>query len=229
MNPKQLFVFIGPPGSGKGSLSSMCVEKLGWVQLSTGDLCRKNIAEQTPIGQQIDFAIKSGKLVPDSLITEMVVQWFEQQTEHPASIILDGYPRTVAQAQEFTLILKSRLAAFDLKVVRFAISDEHVVARLSGRYICNNKGCQAVYSLIPGSSLAPRRVMTCDRCDGQLMRRSDDYEDAIRTRLKVYHQHEHDLISFFEQKGYAIEKCDVEKPLLDVFKEFQQLVGLRAA
>lgn len=229
MISKQLFVFIGPPGSGKGSLSSLCVEKLGWIQLSTGDLCRKNIAEQTSIGQQIDFAIKSGKLVPDSLITEMVVQWFEQQNELPASVILDGYPRTVAQAQEFTALLSSRLAMFDLKVVRFAISDEQVVERLSGRFICSNKGCQAVYSLVPGSALAPKHVMECDRCHSALVRRSDDCEEAIRTRLKVYHQHEQGLISFFEENGYPIEKCDVEKPLPDVFKEFQQLVGLSAA
>ena len=105
-NQKNLIVFMGPPGAGKGSLSQLCVDEFGWVQLSTGFLCRKHIAAQTTIGRQIDFFIKSGKLVDDSLIVDMVEEWLAEQIDQQRGVILDGFPRSVVQAQALDEILK---------------------------------------------------------------------------------------------------------------------------
>ena len=103
---RDIIVFIGPPGSGKGTLSGLCVKELGWVQISTGNLCRKHIADKTKIGQEIDFAIKSGKLVSDNLITDMIIDWFKHVGDQVRTVVLDSYPRTVAQAQALTSFLR---------------------------------------------------------------------------------------------------------------------------
>jgi len=226
LNPKaDLFVFVGPPGSGKGSLSSLCTRELNWQQLSTGNLCRKHIAERTEIGQAIDFAIKTGKLVSDSLITGMVTQWFTQAHGLEGAIILDGYPRAVAQAQAFDEFLKNEFSSSQLHVVRLVISDELVIERLSNRLICLNKECQAVYSMRLGSLQQPKQAFVCDTCSGSLGKRADDEELAIRDRLKTYHKHEQDLLNFYVEKGQSLLELNVERPLNGVFDEFKKLIG----
>lgn len=223
---QDIFIFIGPPGSGKGSLSGLCVQKLGWEQLSTGNLCRKHIAQQTKIGQEIDFAIKSGKLVSDSLISNMVTDWFEKDADSKQAIILDGYPRTVAQAEDFDTFLKSADNDLKLCVIRFSLSDDSVISRLSNRYVCQNKDCQAVYSLKSGSSLAPKQELRCDACSGKIDRRKDDNEMAVQERLKIYHRHEQELLNFYKEIGQQVYDINVEKSLNQVFDEFKRVVGL---
>lgn len=221
-----MFVFVGPPGSGKGSVSSLCIKNLGWVQLSTGNLCRKHIAKQTEIGKEIDFAIKSGKLVSDSLITNMVLEWFQKDFNENHTVILDGYPRTIMQAQAFAELFEKRLFKSDLQIVRFVLSDEIIIARLSNRLVCENKDCQAIYSEKQGTDLAPRDVMKCDSCGDRIGRRADDDMQAVAERLKVYHRHEQDLLDFYQKAGQVVHNVYVEKPLKDVFEEFKALVGL---
>lgn len=223
---QEVFIFIGPPGSGKGSISSLCTKKLGWKQLSTGNLCRKHIAWQTKIGKEIDFAIKSGKLVSDSLITHMVIDWFAQMGDQEGVTILDGYPRTRTQAESFNELLEKRLDYLKLHVIRFDISDKSIMARLCGRYVCQNKDCQAVYSLLPGSSLAPKYKNICDKCDMAIGRRKDDEEDAVRERLNIYHRHEEQLLDFYRQIGRSIHEIDADKSLNQVFEDFKNAVGL---
>lgn len=222
----KVFVFVGPPGSGKGSVSSLCIKNLGWVQLSTGNLCRKHIAKQTETGKEIDFAIKSGKLVSDSLITNMVLEWFQKDFNENHTVILDGYPRTIMQAQAFAEHFKKQLFKSDLHIVRFVLSDEMIIARLSNRLICENKDCQAVYSEGKGTDLSPKYVMKCDYCDGRIGRREDDDKHAVAERLKVYHRHESDLLDFYHKAGQVVHDVFVEKPLSEVFEDFKALVGL---
>ena len=164
INKKNAFIFIGPPGSGKGSLAALCVDIYNWLPLSTGNLCRKHIFEQTALGKEFDLAIKSGELVPDSLITAMVEQWLFDTQDDPRSVILDGYPRSVGQARAFRDILNSEFPDVHLQVVLFSIPDSQLITRINGRLMCQNKECQAVYSSIKGSDQASKQSMVCEKC-----------------------------------------------------------------
>ena len=221
-----IIILIGPPGAGKGSLAHLCIKHLGWKQLSTGNLCRKHIAEQTEIGRQIDFAIKSGKLVSDSLITGAVDAWLSEQIGRIPAVILDGFPRTVAQAKALDDYVQQKKDYLRLKVIKLAISNDKVIARLCNRYICFNVDCQAVYSLGAGSTLVPQREMMCDSCGSSLIRRKDDEEDAIIERLQIYGKHEQDLLNFYKNSHCAIAECNVERSLGEIFEDFKTLVGI---
>ena len=221
---EKIFIFIGPPGSGKGSLSNLCTQKFGWKQLSTGNLCRKHIANETSIGKKIDFAIKSGKLIADGLITKMITEWFINQSVDNSAVILDGYPRTVEQARFFDDFIKKNFKVPQLQIIKFLIPDDTVVTRLCCRYICQNSDCQAVYSLTPDSLNCSKKSLTCDHCASKLGRRSDDKETTIRKRLKTYYKYEKELLNFYHCIGQIIKKVDVDKPLNAVFKNFKQLI-----
>ena len=224
MKKRNVLIFTGPPGSGKGSLSQLCVSKLGFKQLSTGDLCRQHIEKQTEIGKKIDFIIKSGKLISDSLITQMVYEWFMRYPDDDATVILDGYPRTVVQAEAFNSLITDDTLPLRVVVVQFAIDDDIVVKRLSSRHVCKNKDCQAVYSENPESMLLPKQAGICDECGHEVGRRRDDEPTVIRDRLRLYHQHEQDLLDFYNNVGYRIVEIDSDKPLSEMFHQFQRAV-----
>ena len=221
---KQICIFIGPPGSGKGSLSSLCVKQLGFVQLSTGNLCRKHIAENTSLGKEIDFATKSGKLISDRLIIDMVDQWLTEHQDSAHSIILDGFPRTVTQAEMLDTFLQEKFGDLQVYIVRVNVPDEKLIERVLGRAVCENKNCQAVYSAIEGSELAPRRTMICDECSSPLQRRTDDTEQTIQDRLATYHKHENDLLSFYRICSKTIYELNGEQPIDVVFTQLQALL-----
>jgi adenylate kinase len=223
---KQICIFIGPPGSGKGSLSSLCVKQLGFIQLSTGNLCRKHIAENTALGKEIDFAIKSGKLISDRLIIEMVGQWLTECQGLARSIILDGFPRTVAQANMLNEFLKEKFSGLEVYVLRMKVSDENLVQRILGRSVCENKNCQAVYSTLSDSTLKPQRSMVCDECSSQLKKRSDDNEETLHNRLLAYHKHENELLDFYKRIGKTIHELDGEKPLENVFEHLKNILNV---
>lgn len=220
---KDIYIFIGPPGSGKGTLSQRCIKKFGWKQLSTGALCRKHIDEQTEIGKKIDFTIKSGKLISDELVVTMVKEWLLGNADYFDALILDGFPRTIAQAEALHNFVYSKLHSFKLKIIKFFISDEIIVKRLVSRLICSNNDCQTVYSE-SCESLEPSESMKCDSCNDVLIRRSDDTATAVRDRLKIYHMHEKHLLEFYQKSGFLINHVNVEKPLDDIFIDFQNLI-----
>jgi len=221
-----IFVLVGPPGSGKGSVSGLCIQEFGWKQLSTGNLCRKHIAEQTEIGKQIDFILKSGRLVSDDIIIDMVNEWLAEQLDLGVTVILDGYPRNVVQANALQRFLEQEAYnSVPFYVVEFIIPDSVVIDRICNRAICKNRDCQAVYSLVKGSSLRPKRDMMCDLCDNSLYVRPDDTLGAVKERLKVYHEHADALLSFYKSKGFDVACVDATKPLEDVFKGFKKLVS----
>ncbi len=222
---QELYIFMGPPGSGKGTLSQLCIDKLGWKQISTGNLCRKHIAEQTEIGKAIDFAIKSGKLVSDDLITQMVIDWFENTYSQSKPVILDGYPRTEIQARVFDKFLREKLMHLQVTLVFFDINDEEVVKRLSARSVCSNKECQAVYSLLPQSKMASKEYGICDLCGSAVVRRSDDHPESIRVRLATYAHHAKMLDSYYDNSGQKVVHLDAQQPLDQLYRNFMEVIG----
>jgi adenylate kinase len=220
---KTVYIFMGPPGSGKGTLAQRCVQDFGWATLSTGALCRKHISEQTEIGKQIDFIIKSGKLISDELVSAMVDHWLGEQSLQAPAIVLDGYPRTEAQVHLLHKLLQTKYPSLDLRIIKLGISDDEVIKRLSSRLVCTNKNCQAIYSVLAGSGLlAPKKAMICDLCGAALEIRADDKPEVIKNRLAVYHQH--DLTSAFEKSGCHVDVIDADRPFEVIFEDFKRLV-----
>lgn len=221
---RDIYIFVGPPGCGKGTLSALCVKEFGWAQLSTGNMCRKHIVEQTEIGKKIDFVIKSGKLISDSLIADLVENELNLTLDDCTSVILDGFPRTEPQAKLLLEIYKE-LNLTGLTVVRFKVDDAIVFNRLANRLVCSNKDCQAVYSLSSQSSLLPKVEGVCDKCSSALYRREDDKDEVILKRLKEYEKQENLIIDFFREQGFPVYELDVNRPVQEVFLEFKRLIG----
>ena len=203
-------------------MAQECVKELHWAALSTGALCRQHISQQTEIGKQIDLIIKSGKLISDVLVASMVEEWLAKQVNNAKGIILDGYPRTEQQVRLLYDLLHTKYPDVHLRVVKFDISDEVVIERLSSRLMCQNKECQAVYSIAPGAGLAPKQANICDRCSGSLIQRADDKPEVIRDRLVVYHQHDPSII--FEKMGQAIDVINADRPFDEIARDFKQLI-----
>lgn len=220
---KDIVIFLGPPGSGKGSLSQLCVKRLGWHQLSTGNLCREHIARGTEIGTQIDFAIKSGKLISDTMIIDMVDEWLVNSMGGH-TVIFDGFPRTVPQAESLQKLLEAR-GDIALHLVRLVIPDKDLVHRLLARSICQNNSCQMVYSSNKLSAHSPTVVNICNECDSPLIRRSDDEEAAIHERLRIYHEHEKGLSSFYEKVGHPVSTVEAHMPLEEVYEHLLKTTG----
>lgn len=226
---RNIYLFLGPPGAGKGSLASLCVRNFGWVQCSTGNLCRQHITDNTDIGRQIAFSIKSGKLIEDDLIVKMVTAWLAEQVEDNRSVILDGFPRTTVQAHVLDELLKSpALASSKLVVVQIKLSDEVVVQRLTKRIVCANRDCQAVYAH-NDAFLAPKQDGICDQCSCELIRRSDDAENSVIERLKMYRLYAQDLLGYYYNRGAAVMELGADEPLEQVFRVFKKLIGIENA
>lgn len=224
-----ILIFLGPPGAGKGTLSHLCVKKYKWSQLSTGNLCRQHIAEKTAIGQEIDCAIKAGKLISDALIISMVDQWLIEQVKQLSSshdsIILDGFPRTVMQAQAlYNLLNKPHFARCKTHVIRLKVEDKELISRLSSRYICQNNNCQAVYSLHENSQFKPLNERICDACSCELIRRADDQEVAVKQRLILYQKHEKQLIDFYNNINQTVKTVNADQAVENVFSQMLKLL-----
>lgn len=187
-------VFLGAPGVGKGTQADRVTAQFGWPKISTGDLLREAVKNQTPLGLEAKKHMDAGKLVPDTVVINMV----RSKLDEPLcqnGFILDGFPRTVPQAEELGRMLNDGGLALD-RVVNFQVSRQDIVARLSGRRSCQN--CQSVFHL----DFAPPKVNDrCDRCGNVLVQRNDDKPETIEARLKVYDEQTAPLIAYYESKS----------------------------
>ncbi len=217
------YILFGPPGAGKGTLAHKCVEELGYLQLSTGDLFRRHQAEGTTLGKQIDFAMNSGTLIDDHLVIAVVEQWLGEHVNVARGFLFDGFPRTVLQGKLFLEMFERVIPDMQLMVVQLVISDEEVTERIVSRRVCSNKDCQAIFSVRVGS-LGSFVEGVCDSCGAKLMQREDDKRAVVVSRLMTYHRHSQGLIDFFEKSGIPIKKLDVEKSFDKVFENFVQLM-----
>ncbi len=220
---KDIYIFIGPPGSGKGSLSHLCKKNFGWAHLSTGNLCRQHIARMTDIGVQIDQILKSGKLIHDDLMIAMVSAWIQEVAEHVAGVILDGFPRTVEQARALdALFSQDFFAQASITVVAMHIHDDHILGRLKTRFVCENESCQVAYSYTSHESCLQ---LTCKECDYPLKKRTDDASDVVYERLKIYHQYAGTLLDYYKNSWHKMITLNAELPLENVFNSFMQSTG----
>jgi adenylate kinase len=191
-------VLLGPPGAGKGTQAKLMQEHTGAPHISSGDLLRAAIADGSDLGRAAQTYMHRGELVPDSLVIDMIDQRLRQNGADP-SFMLDGFPRTVGQAQALESMLAGRRIPLD-HVVSLEVPREELVRRLSGRRTCQQ--CGAMYHLV---SDPPRSPAVCDRCGGQLFQRDDDREDTIRARLAVYDQATAPLTAFYRTRNLLRE------------------------
>ena len=162
-------------------------------------------------------------LISDALVMTMVDEWLTQPMKSQ-TVIFDGFPRTVPQAETLQELLESR-GDMALHLVRLVIPDEDLVYRLLARSICQNNSCQMVYSLHKGSGNTPTQINVCNECSSPLVRRSDDEEAAIMERLRIYHEHEMGLHDFYEKSGHPVSVLEAHMPLEDVYERLLETTG----
>lgn len=197
-------VLLGPPGAGKGTQAKWLQERFEACQVSTGDILRKAVAEQTPLGKQAAAYINRGALVPDSLIVDLVAERLKEK-DCDKGFVLDGFPRTISQAESLEEILKKMGLALD-GVLSVQVPHRVIVERLAGRRTC--KGCGALYHLTLDP---PSKEGVCDRCGGELYQRDDDREETITARLKVYEAQTAPLVNYYRERGMLREIDGVGK------------------
>ncbi|MEO0081492.1 MAG: adenylate kinase [candidate division WOR-3 bacterium] len=219
MKPLNL-VLLGPPGGGKGTQAELLRDRLGFVHYSTGDVFRDHIRRKTPVGLEVGEYVVSGRLVPDDVVLEVVNAFL---SEHAGkSIVYDGFPRTVPQAEGLDRVLGGHRLAVDAAVL-IDLADEEVVKRLSARRQCRK--CGRIYNL---TFSPPRLDGKCDECGGELYLRDDDREQTIRARLKVYHEQTEPVIDYY-QRHFRLERIEGEIGRDRVFEQLRQIVdGARA-
>lgn len=212
---------MGPPGSGKGTLSALCKEQFGWNQVSTGNLCRSHIQIGTETGKKIKVAIDKGQLISDEIVAEMLQEWMISQKNKKQNVIFDGYPRTKKQAELLYDMVQSNLKEYDIELVRFLVDKEILLERILARVICSNKDCQRAYSLKDDSL---KTAMKCDICESLLVKRSDDTLDTLMNRIDTYYQYEQDIVDFYMDHGVSIVEINAACPIQDVFQNFTKMV-----
>jgi len=206
-------ILIGPPGGGKGTQAQKLIEKYKIPQISTGDLLRSAVKEGTPLGLKAKEYMGKGQLLPDELVLELVEERLKEQ-DCKKGFILDGFPRTIAQAEALDKMLEQRKEKLTA-VVEIEVPDTEVVRRLSGRRTCKN--CGAMFHI---EFNKPKTDGKCDKCGGELYQREDDNEKTIKSRLEVYHSQTEPLIDYYKKQELFKKVNGLGK----IEKIFEQLV-----
>ncbi len=189
-----IFILLGPPGAGKGTYSEKLIDIYGIPQISTGDILRAAVKEGTDMGEEAKAYMDKGVLVPDEVIVGIVEDRIKQD-DCKNGFLLDGFPRTVEQADALEFIFKKNNLKLD-RVINIEVKEDVLFKRLTGRRLCKN--CGASYNV---NTMPPKNVGLCDKCGGPLYQRDDDKEDVIANRLKVYERQTEPLIDYYRKKG----------------------------
>lgn len=212
-----IFALFGPPGSGKGTQAKSLVDRLGIPQLSTGDMLREAIKSGAPLGVQAKEYMNKGQLVPDALMVGLI----ESRIKAPdcaKGFMLDGFPRTVAQAEALDTMLKAQ--GLTLKdVVSFVVDKDELIARLSGRLVCSQ--CGTSYHEV---TKPPRKAGVCDNCGGPVIKREDDKPAVVKTRLETFLASTKPVEDFYRAKG-RLREVDAMGPEKEVFKRIMTAIG----
>ena len=190
-------VMLGPPGAGKGTQAKLLAERLGIPHVSTGDIFRNALAQNSLLGQRVSTYLERGELVPDDL-TIAVVEKRLGERDCSSGFVLDGFPRSVVQAEVLERFLQEKRTGLT-HVINIQVGERQVVRRLTARRSC--KRCGAVYNIM---SHPPERAGRCDVCGGELVSRDDDTEETIRNRLRVYEEETEPLLTFYRQRDLLV-------------------------
>ncbi len=211
-------VFLGPPGAGKGTQAVVISKECGIPHISTGDMLREAVSAQTELGIEAKGYMNRGELVPDTLVAGIVDERFKKDDVR-SGFILDGFPRTIEQANILDKALQGAGSKIDI-VLYFETSEEICISRLSGRRVC--KKCGAIYHM---TNRPPKSEGVCDSCESELIQRKDDNEETVKNRLVVYNRETRDLIDFYSKAGTlrtVSGDLDVDKLKVDMMALFKK-------
>ncbi len=208
------FIFLGPPGAGKGTLAAQVSEEYRIPQISTGDIFRENIKNQTELGKKVKAVIDAGGLVSDDLVLEIVGDRLKKD-DCKNGFILDGFPRTIPQAEAFEKL------GIPVQVVNFEVNNQLIIDRLSNRRVC--KECKANYNV---KFMPPKVEGKCDKCGGELFTREDDKIESITNRLEVYRKETEPLIDFYRKLNKMVD-IDSARDSKEVLVDFKKLFPVK--
>ena len=191
-----IIIMLGAPGTGKGTVAGILQENIGIKQVSTGDIFRKNMQEGTELGKLAEKYISKGNLVPDDITIQIVKDRLEQK-DVEKGVILDGFPRTIEQAEALDKILEEKNKKVDM-VLNLTTPEEEIIERIVNRRICSNPECKTIYNLVMNP---PKQEGICDKCGSKIVQRKDDNEETIKSRIKLYMEQTSPLIKYYEEKG----------------------------
>jgi len=188
-------VLLGAPGVGKGTQAKRISKKFDIPHVSTGDILRSEIKNETEHGMRAREYVESGKLVPDELVFDIIKSFIESD-DAEKGFLLDGFPRNMAQAERFTAIMENAGLSLD-RVINISVDDEEIIRRLGMRRICSSCGKISIYDKARGD--------VCESCSGTLEKRKDDSEEVIRHRLEVYSRETHPLVEYYRNRGKLLD------------------------
>lgn len=210
-------IMLGAPGAGKGTQAKKIAAKYDIPHISTGDIFRANIKNQTELGKKAKGYMDQGLLVPDELVLELVADRLVQD-DTKNGFVLDGFPRTIPQATSLDETLEKINSSINYSI-DVDVPDENIVKRMSGRRACVN--CGATYHLV---HIPPTVEGKCDKCNSDLILRDDDQPETVLKRLKIYHEQTQPLIDYYKNKG-VLQSVDGTKPIEEIFNEIVSLLG----
>ena len=210
-------VLLGAPGAGKGTQAERLCKVLNIPTISTGNILRAAVKNGTPTGKQAEAYMKAGKLVPDDVIIGIIHDRLDED-DCKNGYILDGFPRTIPQAESLTEALAANGEAIDF-ALNVDVPDANIVNRMAGRRACLK--CGATYHI---QFAAPKKEGICDKCGSELVLRDDDKPETVQKRLEIYHDQTHPLIEYYEKKG-VLHTVDGTQTMEDVFKNITDILG----
>ena len=217
-----ILIMLGAPGTGKGTVAAKLATKLNIPQVSTGDIFRKAIAEKTPVGVEAEKYISQGMVVPDD-ITIKIVEERLKDADVQNGLILDGFPRTIEQAEALDTML-SKINREITLAINLETPEEEIIDRIVNRRVCSNQDCKTVYN----TKLNPPKVDgICDKCGSQLIQRKDDNEETVKNRLVAYYKQSAPIVDFYKNKGllYSSEvSMKINKMAVDVADEVYEML-----
>ena len=212
-------ILIGPPGSGKGTQAKLLCERHHLVHIATGDILRDAIRRGTTAGKKAEPFVVSGQLVPDDLVNELIADRFRRD-DRPDRFIMDGYPRTVAQAASFDAVLRQQFLNIT-DVVVLQVDEEELVHRAAGRLVCPK--CQTPYHVADNPPKVPG---ICNADGAELVQRADDKEETVRKRLQIYRENTAELVPYYRQEG-LVREVPAQGSIQDVLRRIEQSLAHR--